>query len=526
MKTARFRHRPQPLAICLFWLLAFGQNLAAQDLHVYYNLLNDSMLYQRDGKVLTRPKIRRGDRVVVHFTEFNPYLYQANVRVEQSKNSAATAALPSFLGSFQAMMPGMGGLFSGLAASDTSRKSNAVFPFLDAPLLQLGETSVTLRGLFSNARGADQVLKQAQAELAEMAEIRAEAEQLAAQFEALRQAETALNVAATTLPDLLQNPALKPSSIQKIGEQLFQTAFRPQQTGTEINLADVFRAQNLPAEKARVLGKLAETQTALEAQSAHLEPLAAELGNLDLGSAEVSKFARDLRDLREKARQTRRQTDVFVAAEKQSASPARPPEAVMALYLKFQELRACTFAHEVAFTAEKDVVDIRAEFASRDSVGRAVPAKTKEIRLETSGGLDVSTGFGLAFGGFSTPEQRFSVRNDVIVADDAGDFQPFIASFLHFAPRSPRSWSLAATLGIGLSLQGGSAGRSPSFFVGPSLLVGRGQRMVVSGGLLLGEVARLARGYKVGDAFSDAGGDIPTQRRYESGFYVGASFRL
>ena len=112
--------------------------LPAQDLHVHYDLFTDSVSYQKEGIPVKNPKIRKGDRVVVHFTEFNPYLYKASAEVSQRQSDdwAGSSGLSAFAG----LVPGMGSLLPGMAAAAPA-DPNAPPPvsFLDVPLLRGGK---------------------------------------------------------------------------------------------------------------------------------------------------------------------------------------------------------------------------------------------------------------------------------------------------------------------------------------------------------------------------------------------------
>jgi hypothetical protein len=64
------------------------------------------------------------------------------------------------------------------------------------------------------------------------------------------------------------------------------------------------------------------------------------------------------------------------------------------------------------------------------------------------------------------------------------------------------------------------------FFLGPSLIFGNSQRLVLSLGLMGGKVESLAKGFKVGDAFDPDNGDLPTKGKYNLGMFMGLSFNL
>ena len=179
---------------------------------------------------------------------------------------------------------------------------------------------------------------------------------------------------------------------------------------------------------------------------------------------------------------------------------------------------------------EDETAIVKATFTPRDTLanGQAQKIRTpkvKTFKLETRGGMRFNTGIGLGFARFFDPAQDFDVRDNTIVADNKDFVQPALTTFVHFYAENRRGFTVAGTFGLGIPISGGNIS-SLNFFLGPSLLFGRAQRIVFSGGIMTGPVKRLAKGLHVGDAFDPNGGDIPQQTRYELGYFVGISFNV
>ena len=98
-----------------------------------------------------------------------------------------------------------------------------------------------------------------------------------------------------------------------------------------------------------------------------------------------------------------------------------------------------------------------------------------------------------------------------------------VAPFFHFYAQSKGQVSLGGAFGLGISIGGETAGLQTYFF-GPSVIMGKGQRIVFSTGLMGGKVDRLAQGYQVGDAYDEV--IVPTKSIYELGYFLGVSFNL
>jgi hypothetical protein len=86
--------------------------------------------------------------------------------------------------------------------------------------------------------------------------------------------------------------------------------------------------------------------------------------------------------------------------------------------------------------------------------------------------------------------------------------------------------SIAGSFGVGFPLGGGENLQSISFFLGPSLLFGKGERIVLNAGIMGGKKEALSNGYQVGDPFGPESIDAPITTIYALGYYLGVSFNL
>ena len=76
--------------------------------------------------------------------------------------------------------------------------------------------------------------------------------------------------------------------------------------------------------------------------------------------------------------------------------------------------------------------------------------------------------------------------------------------------------------GRGFSLPGYEDG----FFLGPSLLFGKSERIVLNAGLMGGKSEKLSQGYEIGDQYISDSNLAPTISVYELGYFIGVSFNL
>ncbi len=516
---------PTMFRIAIAVLLLNSTLLPAQDLQIYYDLFTDSITYKKDGKPVLKPKIRKGDFVVLNFTEFNPYLFNAEVDVEQSNvegwsggaSSGAPGAgltgggLPSLLGPG----PGGSGLFSSL---------------MDMPILSMGANSLKLTDIFGGSRGAEkELLDQAKVKLEVLAGIQAEMKEISDELETMERSERAAQLASTHIDQLLLNPRIKPSMIRRIAEE-YRVMIFPDKSANDLQLTDAFEWQDRYKVKNGLMQALQDKQREFDQELAGLTPISKELSNLDINNQGLDDFSADLRDLIGQGANLRKELEKYIAAQTDKTKSLSMEE-MLALQMKFRELAEQPFAHQVAISVEKSTVILNARFVPLDSVltalkDKKLASKTKTVKLETQGGMRISTGLGIAFGRMLEPVEEFSVREGAIIAEESGIIQPSLATFIHFYPHNSRAGlALAGTFGIGIPLSLSNI-TSLNFYLGPSLLFGRGQRIVLSGGLTAGPVKKLAKGFKVGDAFDPNLGDIPTRTAYELGYFVSISFNM
>lgn len=526
-QLAQLNHRNAraifPVAV-LFYLLSVSTAVTAQDLHLYYDLFTDSLSYRKDGKLVEKPKIRKGDFVLLHFTEFNPYLYQTQIDIEQSNaenwSGGASSGALGLAAGMGLTTPMLGGLGSAGGPGPMS--------FLDIPLLSMGENSMRLKDLFPGARGTEQLIQQAQQQLQALGNTQAQMARIYEEIQTLEKSERAAQLAAQHLDQLLLNPRIRPSLIRKIAAEYLNLIF-PDKSATALQLDDAFSWQDRPQHKRRLLQDLQAKQRKYDAQMLNLVPITEQLGNLDLGD-ELADFASELRDITEKSGSLREQLEAYIAYQQDKPTRELSVEEMMSLQLKFRELADQSFTYDVAISVEKSTIIVTAEFTPLDTlnlgnVRNRAATKVKTVKLVTRGGLQISTGFGVGFGRMFEPAQEFSAKENKIVADGGGIVQPALTTYLHFYPNNQHGLTIAGTFGVGIPLSNSNLS-ALNFYLGPSLLFGRGQRIVLSGGLTAGPTQRLAKGFKVGDDFDPNAGDIPVRSQYELGYFLGISFNL
>jgi hypothetical protein len=510
------------LAIIGFWALALP--CIAQRNEVYYNLFNDSITYKRDGKPVKALRLRKGDEVRIHLTEFNPFTSDVQLDIEEiNEPTALELSGMAGLGGLMPEMPALPGLESILGGKGFGLGDGGM-PVLDIPVLTFGGDTISISKLLGNSRGGADV-SQANMMMAEISTIMANINGLYNEIKAVEKSAMVSQIAALNVPLLRQQPNLRPSLVQQLCREYYDAVF-DKQPSEALSLNDLLAWQAIPTKYELLQQKLKSKQGELSSKTSVLEGITKAFSSLPMDNAAGQKYFRELIDFQSQSRGVRDQLKDF------TANPAKlgdlPTVQEMAeLQLQLAEVISNDFTYHTTLQPLADQVVLHMKLQRKGTEGEEMEVvKERNLRLEIRGGLKVRASAGVGFGQFFEPAQSFSVSEGVIVADDEGFFTPSLVSFLHFhGYRGPKA-TLGGTFGAGFPLLSTGDGQSFEFYLGPSLMLGASQKLVISAGLKGGRVQRLTKGYEVGDLFDINFGDIPTAGKYELGLFFGMSFIL
>ena len=197
---------------------------------------------------------------------------------------------------------------------------------------------------------------------------------------------------------------------------------------------------------------------------------------------------------------------------------------LMSVRYTYEELKDHPFAYTYTFTPEQDEVKLNITLTPNDSaqVKNVKKKAVAPIEFPVYGGIKVNASVGISFGGFFDRPQNYFSRDGQIRAEDGDAFLPIVTSFIHFYRQSQVSVSLGGSFGLGVAIGGETTGQT--YFIGPSLILGKGQRVVISTGIMGGRVQRLGQDFEVGDLFDES--NVPLRNVYEMGYFLGFSFNL
>lgn len=325
------------------------------------------------------------------------------------------------------------------------------------------------------------------------------------------------------LDKLRTHPSLPPQKIKKLSMEYMERILEAR-PGTEYQLDDLLKRADVENSIGQKVSLYNQDIDRLNDELRRLESIK----NIILALQELNEVEQlELQNTYESAR--KRAEGYQEKAEQMRAALPQLKEwdvrELASIRYLYEEMVDHQFAENYSFTPTEDVHTLSIKLIPTDSA-EVAGARTKTlspIRLPVYGGLKVNASVGLSFAGFFNRPQDYFVQNGVIVGDDLDPFLPIVTSFFHFYPQSKRTVSVGGSFGLGVGIGGDNAGLQTYFF-GPSLIMGKGQRIVLSSGLMGGKVERLGQGLQLGDTYDQT--VIPTKSIYELGYFLGISFNI
>ncbi len=189
-----------------------------------------------------------------------------------------------------------------------------------------------------------------------------------------------------------------------------------------------------------------------------------------------------------------------------------------------------------SITENADYIRYRAEFKPNvlaNAIPQGVAPANLEISFKVRGGwkYDVSSGFVLDIG-LKDPSYYFDKTSDpsgktvtLRQNGDGGNVTPSLAAFLNGYKRTSSNVKIGGAFGLGLS-------NNARFrlYLGPSIILGRKERIVISSGVSFGAISRLSNGYFVSQVLNNDS-TLPTEvptvlDKFQFGGYFGIGFNL
>ena len=226
--------------------------------------------------------------------------------------------------------------------------------------------------------------------------------------------------------------------------------------------------------------------------------------------------------------------DDLIKIEEMAASVT--PDKLGALYRKTLEVKNHRFEYNQTFKPIGREMDLVLNITPRGSneEADADSYRTRTIRVMNYEGFKYTITPGFCVAGFFTPQKRYSVAlnndNETVIAEtDADKFVPLVTTAVQVYNDRGKRVTPGALLGLAVPLTpNGGQSQSLNFVLGPSLVIGRDQRISISLGFMGGKTTRLSEGVTPFQPFDTQNGvrPIPTVERYEFGWYFGITGNL
>ncbi|MCB0531347.1 MAG: hypothetical protein H6574_09770 [Lewinellaceae bacterium] len=515
------------LNLLMSFLLA-GTLLGAQDLHIYYDAFTDSVFYMQNGQVVDQPKARKGSNVMLHVQNYNNYLYNVSVKTQEATVQVGQAN-PFNLGG---LLPG--GMPTDLFFGNGNEPGKFTPPTIGIPQMSgAGASAEELqrKALREEMSALQEKFNEAFLEQKQLF-TKIETAQNSLQLEVEGQQVQAF--VASELQNLRYNPSLEPRQIKKLSQEYMVRIFG-EEDPKAINLTTVL-------EKTDAAGQIKKLQ---QEYDTNVKAYSETVGVMEVTSVSISDPKFDDPGLKLENfgafKSTANQYTAVAIANletfrgnlkemntKLTNVKSLDVQTLTDLRLTYLTVMENDFSKTYRQTVGSENLEMSLRFTPIDSTNiKGVSTKQlAPITLSVYGGLRINASLGVGFGQFFDRPLDYYVRDSIIGSTEKDAFNPYLTSFVHFYRQSRSDVSLGGSFGVGIPLGGENGLDNVAFFLGPSLVLGRGQRIVLSAGLLGGKVNKLNGGYEVGDTFARDSSELQTESRYELGYFVGLSFNL
>lgn len=486
--------------------------LNAQDLHIYYDVFRDSVWYVSRGKALDRPLVRHGSQVHFHFVEYNRYALESGIRTVQEDLPPGLVSGAPFLmealGGIGIAGPGSPNGPSGAGKTGIVSSFDA-FPAIP-PVPQIGSARGPLAAAVANLEGIHGFDRKIRGGAREIEQIEADF----AEVEAIGEAVDAL----------LWNPFLPPSLVREEAGRYRRTLeqkssgpmdFR-QKAGQHHKL---LRSMKGMRDSLALLLEDIKLQQGDWAGSDQ-EPVLALVGAMEQTMSVSGSYLGVLDE------------SIRIAEEFDERLQEKNPSEWEKLRMLLKEIGMTSFSMHSQQTAERDQLTYEVEVslneaaAGRLGIGGEQAFRKRSIKVQAYGGFKVNASVGAAFASLLQPTERFFVKEGEIRTSPFNPLLPSLASFLHFYTLGKRNLSLGGSFGVGLPLWDSGERQSTAFFLGPSLFIGKRERLALTAGVMSARIMQLDEGYAAGDVFDGGKDDLPVFSVYRLGVFLGLSFNM
>lgn len=479
------------LAVILLCIIGIKAN--AQDLIIHYDFITDKFWYEKKGKPVAKPLVKKNYEVKVMVENLNPFVFVARCTwtEETVDDNSSISGIASMFTGFSTGTEMLTGLLSGV----------------NPDVLDLTEErGVSMFGEFATAKIDLQSAFRSYNTLFDVEQTMLKSDYTAARLKKLRfnpymPADTLKKVAATMVLNALY---AENSSINQISA----TTFLNRANAMSNDLVEEYN--NL----------LASADNFLNAYNAYSSAHGSNFGEAGLD--------RTVRNMLTNARQL---------TERYSAEDIHTR--LEALESQYNAITYTPFVYVCNHVANGDKISVNLDFyetspytrtsdyymGGGDNVDTLRKIRTKTINMMVQGDMKITTSVGLGFPTYFKDNVEFSNRDSLITSTVGNNYSPCIATFLNFYPYSGKNVHWGGTFGVGIPVQSGGTSNL-NFFLGGSAVLGNTSKVAIHGGLAIGQLPALSDGKKVGDNMGDDFTIPETKKEFKTGAFFGISFAL
>ena len=502
-------------------LFCFSMSITyAQDLHIYYNLHKDSLWYVKNGKPTTKLEVRKGKQIYLHLVEYNNYLYSS-----ENVISYHSVLPPEFAGQTSGFLGLVPTLINSLVPG-----GSALLPLMQAPVFG-SMLSVLAPGTNDlTARGSNEDLVEYGEKLQVLETQREMMNAMMLDLNARMNAERYLRSDLSFINNLITNPGIAPSLIKSMLNQYFSEALMiPDQQIFQLKDIPslVQKMEEIPSLKADLLIKSREYESSLS----DFKRLHKRVKNSDHGLDTLYALMKEFENKLPEIEKLNSRMVNSLSADSASAGMDYK-EAVQKVFLKYSEIQNNDFSVTYTTEATNKYILFDLKVFLRDSNSLIVDESERQLykkvnaKVITYGEFGLATSVGVQGARLVHAPESYYVLNNVLLSEPKSRYAPFVASMFNFHYQMSSAYSPAISLGVGLPLNNEDVLGNLSYLVGPSLIVGKFKNIVISGGFIFSKVNRLADGLNVGDNINIGAGQIPTDSRFEQGYFIGISYNI
>ncbi|HMO40386.1 MAG TPA: hypothetical protein PKC76_01815 [Saprospiraceae bacterium] len=522
----------KPLFIFCLSCLCTTAALQAQDLHVYYDMQTQTPRYVIDSQRVDRPYVRRGSNVILHIENYNNYVYDVVIEVENREIRLPSSASG---GSIAQMFPTLGqNSMNFLALGSGGQRGIGDSKFnLAGTEDGRGEPRPYDASLGIGRQEYDQLnrwVEEFGTSLKRVQEIDETITQKRREVQSLTEVHQINAFVLQEIENIKRDPSLPPDKIKKMTREYMRKVLSVE-NDADVNLEYLLEKGNVRRQLSTKFDEVRAEHNKYRREIAKMNNLRESMSNTFTGKPVVNTLF--VMPVVQTYDQVEAQDSDYTTFEDSlggliAAMPDTDALQLARLWREYEALLSNPFDKSYRAPAKGDNMTFNIRFTPGTATGdQPVPAlQMAPIEVPVIGGFKVNASIGVAFGQFFNRPLDYFTRDNVIFGETKDSFYPVISSFFHFYSQSRKNATLGGSFGIGLPITGGNAGQSASFFLGPSLIIGNSDRVVLSTGLMGSRVERLGQGLREGDTFISSVNAVPTRLVYETGFFVGLSFNV